>query len=140
MYTKAGTGLNRSDISVKKYTRPKGLMTIPFIAVACTLLAFCRRGNFQTGSFLYDTVLIYAPGFAQWCFKIQPLILYPVLVIHSGECIYMERSRLQRHTVPRFSKVWWMWMLSTFFEGTGAFMRFDEIVKEEKVMKANKEY
>lgn len=139
MDTQAVNCLNRPRIAVNKYTRPTGWMLIPFIAVICTLIAFSRRGNFQAGSFFYETFLTYAPGFAQWCFKIQPFVLYPVIMIHSGEAIYMERSRLQWYNVPRFTITWWKWMLSTFIEGTGAFIRFDRIVKEEKMIKARTE-
>ena len=135
MDTKLVPGLDNSDITVKTYTRPKGLMIIPHIGLTVALLAFSTRANFQAGSLLYDTVLIYAPGFAQWCFKIQPLILYPLVGIHSGEAIYMDRSRLQRHNVPRFSTLWWKWVLDTFFGGMGAFVRFDRIVHDEKITK-----
>ena len=47
----------------------------------------------------------------------------------------MAKSRLEKHTVRIFSGVWWMWVLSCFAEGYGAFVRFDECVREEKAKK-----
>ncbi len=81
-------------------------------------------------------MLKYVPNFGNFCWKIQPLLITPMALLHSAEAVYMERSRLQRHTVKMFGRVWWMWILSTFVEGVGAFLRFDEVVKEEEQRKA----
>lgn len=59
-----------------------------------------------------------------------------MVMLHAAEMVYMERSRLKRHTVRAFGRVWWLWVCSTFVEGYGAFLRFDEIVKEEEEKKA----
>ncbi|MCJ1227283.1 hypothetical protein MMC12_003938 [Toensbergia leucococca] len=136
MDSEAVAGLNRSSITVKKYKRPKGFMAVVFIASACTFVAFSKRSNFLPGSWLYDIILKHVPDFAQWCHKIQPLVIYPMLAIHGSETVYLEKSRLQKHNVPRFSKLWWKWVLSTFLEGFGAFVRIDRIVKEEEAKKA----
>lgn len=137
MDAEAVAALGRSNITVKKYKRPKGFMAVVFVATACTFVLFSKRSNFQPGSFVYDSVMRHVPGFAKFCYKIQPMVIYPMVVLHSGEAIYMERSRLEKHTVPKFSKLWWKWLLSTFVEGVGAFVRFDRIVEIEEVKKAN---
>ena len=132
----ATAGLKRSNITVKKYKKPKGFMSVVFASCAITYVMFCKRSNFQPGSLLYDYLLKHAPGFASWCYKIQPMLIYPMLAIHIGEASYMVQNRLEKHSVPRFSKLWWKWVLSTFIEGVGAFMRLDGIVKEEEINKA----
>lgn len=124
-------GLGRSDITVKKYKRPKGFLAVVFVAAGCTIVCFSRRSNFLPGSRLYDSVLRHVPSFARFCYDIQPFLLYPVLAIHVSEAVWMETTRLEKHNVPRFSKLWWKWVLSTFVEGVGAFIRLDMIVKEE---------
>ncbi len=124
-------GLGRSDITVKKYKRPKGFLAVVFVAAGCTIVCFSRRSNFLPGSRLYDSVLRHVPSFARFCYDIQPFLLYPVLAIHVSEAVWMETTRLEKHNVPRFSKLWWKWVLSTFVEGVGAFIRLDRIVKEE---------
>lgn len=134
MDAEATAGLGRSNITVKKYKRPRGVMAVVFVAAACTFVVFAKRSNFEAGSFLYDNVLKYAPGFAKWCYKIQPLVIYPMATIHGWEAYHMQKSRLEKHNVPFMSKLWWKWVLSTFVEGVGAFMRFDRIVEKEKEM------
>ena len=66
------------------------------------------------------------------------MLLGGMVVIHGSEAVHMARTRLEKHSVPLFSKLWWKWVVSTFFEGVGNFIRFDGIVREEeeKKMKA----
>ena len=55
-----------------------------------------------------------------------------MVAMHAGETVWMVKSRLEKHTVRTFSRVWWMWVFSCFVEGTGSFVRFGECVEEEK--------
>lgn len=137
MDAEAVSGLNRSNITVKRYARPEGITAIFLVLIILTYLVFFKRSNFQPGSFLHDVILVYAPGCAHFGFRVQPLVLYLMVVIHLGEAIYMVRGRLQKHTVPTFSKLWWKWALNSLVEGYGSFVRFDEIVKEEQLKREN---
>lgn len=131
-------GLNRSNITVKRYARPKGVTAVVLLVlIISSFLMLFKRSNFQPGSFLHDIILVYVPGFARFGFRVQPLAFYSMVLIHLGECIYMVRGRLQKHTVPTFSKLWWKWALSSLVEGYGSFVRFDEIVKEEELKRKN---
>ena len=129
-------GLRRSNVTVKRYKGPRGWMTAVMVVCALTFLAFARPENFVPGSLLYDTLLKYVPRFARFCWRVQPLVIYPMLAIHVGETMHMERSRLRKHTVRMFSRTWWMWVVSTSVEGVGAFVRFDEVVREEEEKRA----
>lgn len=133
----AVSGLNRSNITVKRYVPPYGFMTAIFIACACTFLAFSRRANFEPRSLLYDLLLAYIPRFADFCWKIQPLLFLPMILLHTIEAQHMARTRLAKHSVPIISQLYWTWVASTFVEGFGAFKRFDDVVKEEERKKAN---
>ena len=132
MDAEAVKGLGRSNVTVKRYKGPRGLMTATMVVCALTFLAFARPGNFVPGALLYDALLRYVPGFAKFCWRVQPLVIYPMLALHVVEAVHMERSRLKKHTVRMFSRTWWMWVISTFVEGVGAFVRFDEVVREEE--------
>ena len=132
MDSEAVAGLGASDITVKKYKPPRGFMSVVFVACALTYMAFCRRANFVPGSIFYETLLRSAPSFAKFCWTIQPLLLGIMVPLHGGEAIWMVKSRLEKHTVRMFSRVWWMWVSSCFVEGIGSFVRFDECVREEK--------
>lgn len=107
-------------------------MTIIMVACALTYIAFCRRGNFEPGSLLWGALLRYVPRFGEFCWRVQPLVFYPMVVLHAGEAGYMVLSRLERHSVRWGSGVWWMWVGSAFLEGWGSFVRFDEGVRKYK--------
>ncbi|MCJ1389567.1 hypothetical protein MMC18_002424 [Xylographa bjoerkii] len=136
MDAKSINGLKRSDITVKKYKRPKRLWIVVPCLVAGTMIAFSKRSNFEPGSFLYDYLLKSLPDFAKFCHTIQPYLLPGVLMIHATEAAHMASSRLDKHSVPRFSTLWWKWVISAFFEGIGAFRRLDQIVAHEEDLKA----
>lgn len=137
MDAEAVEGLGRSPVTVKKYVRPYGFMLVVFVACALTFVCFSRPTNFKPGSLLYDSILKHVPQFAKFCWQVQPLVIYPMLVLHMGEAIYMARSRLSKHTVPFGSQLWLSWVCSTFIEGFGSFVRFDTLVKEEESRRAN---
>ena len=136
MDSEAVASLKRSHITVKEYRKPTGFSLVVFITVFCVLIVFSRRSNLQAGSFLYDNLLVYCPEFARWCFEIQPVLFGIMIAVHLGEAIYLEQTRLQKHTVPRFSGLWWKWMFNSFTEGYGVLLRFDAIVQEEEVKKS----
>ena len=127
----AVAGLGASNITVKKYKPPRGFMTVVFVVGALTLVSFCRRTNFEPGSVFYDTLLKNIPSFANFCRTIQPLILWFMIITHGAEAMWMMKSRLEKHTVRMFSRVWWMWVLTCCVEGYGSFITFDEFVREE---------
>ena len=132
--------LGRSAVTVKGYKRPYGWMTVIMVVCAMTYLAFSRRANFAPGSVLYWAVLRYMPNFAAFCWSVQPSVIVPMCAIHAGEVWYLENTRLRKHTVRMFSGVWWKWVVSCFVEGFGAFVRLDEIVREEEEKKAKAQH
>ena len=137
MDAEAIAGLGRSAITVKKYVKPYGFMLVVFVACILTFINFSRRSNFERGSLLYETILKYVPWFAKFCWNIQPLVIYPMVLLHGSEAIYMARGRLVKHNVPLASPLWMEWVMSTFIEGYGSFVRFDDAVKKEEKRRAN---
>ena len=133
----AVTGLNRSDITVKEYRVPRGFGIVTAAATISAALLFSLKSNFSQGSFIYDHLLVQRPDFAKWCLQIRSLLLAFMFVVHTGEAFYMERTRLRKHTVPRFSMLWWKWILGTYVEGAPSFKRFDMIVHGEATRRAN---
>jgi len=137
MDAEAVAGLNRSNITVKKFRGPKGVMGVVFVAAAVTFVVFSKRSNFEPGALVYDTVMRHVPNFNKFCHKIQPLVLYPMIALHSWEAYNMDQTRLEKHSIPRFSKLWWKWIFMTFIGGIGLFKSFDSIVEEEEAKNAN---
>ena len=136
MDAEAVAGLGRSSITVKEYVKPYGFMLLVFIAAFLTFVNFSRRTNFRPGSLLYDHLLRHVPQFAEFCWRIQPAVIYPMILLHGYEAFYMARSRLSKHNVQVGSQLWLTWVCSTFIEGYGSMVRFDGLVKEEEARKA----
>ncbi|OMP85471.1 hypothetical protein BK809_0004141 [Diplodia seriata] len=122
-------GLGRSDITVRQYTRPRGAHAVIFVVCALTYVLVSRRANALPGSFIYDHVLSYSPGFAAFVARVQPLVLALMIAIHVVEASIMAR-RLQRHNVAQLSGLWWQWVASSFIEGFGALQRVDALVQQ----------
>lgn len=137
MDAEAVAGLNRSNITVKKYTLPVGLMWLHIIFTLTVLIVLWRPENLHPGSSVYDHVLVHGPGFARFCLQVRWLVFFVVFTFHPAEALYMHTSRLRKHTVPTFSALWWMWMASCSVEGYTAFIRFNRIVAEEERKKAD---
>jgi len=140
MNNEACSGLGCSSITVKEYVPPSGLMLVNFSLCFWTYMTFCRRAHFVRGSPYYEMLFQYIPAFANFCYKIQPLVFYAMVTIHLAEVIYMERSRLRKHAVKMFSSVWWTWLLSDFVEGWPATMRFDRLVSEAEAKQAKQKH
>ena len=127
----ATAGLKRSNITVKTYAKPTGYMVLLWFFFALSYVVLARSANLESGSWLYDYVWVYVPGFARLIHRIQPFLLVFIFVAHGGETAWLIRGRLRNHTVPTFSRLWWTWVLSSCYEGFGACVRFDKIVEEE---------
>ncbi|EEA21665.1 integral membrane protein, putative [Talaromyces marneffei ATCC 18224] len=128
--------LGQSDITIQEYRRPRGFSAFMFTVCLVTFIAFSRRSNFQPGSELYSRLLQYVPDFATFCYKIQPLVIGGMVIIHSIEAIHMSIYRLRPHNVAIGSRLWFLWVLNDFVEGFTALQRFDALVEEKRALKA----
>lgn len=133
----ATAALNLSPITVKSYSKPTGIMLGILIAVTTAFIVFSSRANFEPGSFLYDSILHYVPTFARFCWQVQPLVLWPAVIIHGLETIWMAYSQLAKHSVPVGSQLWYIWIVSCLVEGRGTVVRFDRLVKAEEARRAS---
>lgn len=52
-----------------------------------------------------------------------------ILAIHVAECVWMQNTRLPKHSVFTGSALWWKWIAATFIEGIGSVKRFDGEVR-----------
>jgi Protein of unknown function (DUF2470) len=109
--------LGRDSITIKEYRAPRGFDAVIFATCFSTYILLSRPENV---SFVFQLV----PEFAAFVLKIRLLVLYPMIIIHLVESSLMIR-KLQRHSVPLFSKLWWTWTVSCFIEGIGSFRRYD---------------
>lgn len=142
MHNECLRGLDLSDVRITTYRPPDTLIQrITFLAVALTLLSFSRRANFLPGSLFYETSrLSFVPSFAWFCSTIQPWLITAMLGIHASETLWMARTRLRRHGVERWSRLWWEWVGTCFIEGLGSFHRIDGMVRDkEEEMKKREE-
>lgn len=135
MHNHSLNALGRSDITVTEYRRPKGFSAVVFTACVATFAAFSRRANFVDGSGLYSLVLRHVPGFAAFCYKIQPLVMTLMVAIHLSEAIHLALYRLRPHGVAFGSPLWFCWIVNDFLEGYTTLLRFDALVAEKGAKK-----
>lgn len=122
-------GLGLSSIVVRDYQRPSGIQLIVFVLAAFAFAFFSRRNNFVPGAFIHETFLPWVPAFSRFCYKIQPYVILFMDILHGSEAVWMAQVKLRRHQVPQFTLLWWKWVVSTFIEGVGAHLRFNELVQ-----------
>lgn len=115
--------LDRSDITVKDFLPATGIYLASFVLISAVFLAFGLRSNFEEGSVLSALL---PRSFARFCWTVQPFVFYGMLAIHSAETWHMSRGRLRKHNVNIRSRVWWLWMATTFIEGVGSYNRLVE--------------
>jgi hypothetical protein len=123
MDKKTVIGLNRSRITLKEYRPPKGFPAVVFAVCLSTYILLSRKENTLPGSLLYDNVLKYIPRFAEFSHNTRDYVIWPMLVIHITEASIMTNT-LKKHSVPLFSRLWWMWTVSSFVEGFDSFRRY----------------
>ncbi|KUL81882.1 hypothetical protein ZTR_09506 [Talaromyces verruculosus] len=92
--------LGRSDITIQEYRRPRGFGAIMFTVCLATFVAFSRRSNFVPDSELYSRLLHYVPGFATFCYKIQPLVIGGFTALQRFDALVEEKRALKAQHKP----------------------------------------
>jgi hypothetical protein len=133
--------LGRNDITITRfipcYTNPIHLFN--FTICFTTYTAFCRAGNFQPGSLLFDNLLYTLPRFAKFCVTIQPYLFVIMVGIHAFESVMMIR-KLAKHGLTPFESIWWSWVGTCFVEGAPSFWRLDGLIAEKTKEKEAKKH
>jgi hypothetical protein len=133
-------GLGISDIYVTAYQAPRFADAIVMAAVSFYFVSFLSLPWVVPGSPVWNLLSAYFPGGPasfRWLVK---AIFFPVVGIHLVEPVVLDRTRLRKHGVDRWSGQWWMWMVSCFFEGFMVFRRFDDVVAKKRAQKAAKKH
>lgn len=115
-------GLNRSRVTLKEYRPPKGFPVLVFAACLGTYILHSRKENLLPGSLLYESVLKHFPRFAEFAYNTRDYVIWPMIAIHVTEASIMTGT-LKKHSVPLFSRLWWLWTVSCFIEGMNSFQR-----------------
>ncbi|OAA34946.1 hypothetical protein NOR_08186 [Metarhizium rileyi] len=140
MDTIARESLGVSDIYMTSYQAPRLADVLVMAAVSFYFASFFALPWVVPGSPTWGVLTSYFPGGPEMFHWIVKLIFYPVVSIHLIEPIILDRTRLQKHGVDRWSGQWWMWMVSCFFEGLMAFRRFDSVVAKKRAQKEAKKH
>ena len=129
--------LNQEDVSIKTFKPPQGFHLVIGVAALATFILLHRKDQLVPGDgpTVFNRLAKRLPALFAVFYKFQ-WVFYLMLVIHSGEAIYMDQSRLSKYNVPRGSLLWITWMVSTFIGGFGNFYRFDGLVAQSQA--ANK--
>jgi Protein of unknown function (DUF2470) len=129
--------LGRSDITIQEYRAPTGFGAVVFTTCLFTFIAFSRRAHFEPGSEFYSRLFQYVPGFAAFCYSIQPLLISLMVLIHVSEALHMWFYRLRPHNVRFGSRLWLCWFVNDLIEGYTTLQRFDALVAEKRGEKSH---
>ncbi|KAI9158344.1 hypothetical protein HJFPF1_06338 [Paramyrothecium foliicola] len=140
MDVEARTALGISDVVVDEWVPPTGL--------AATTLAFLifYFGCYFTlpwtgpGTTAWKVIDPIFPGGAATFRWIAKTIFWPVILIHLVEAIIFARTRMNKYSVPRWSRVWWLWVVNCAFVGFPTFLGIDELAARKKAEKAGKSH
>ena len=137
MHQECLRGLDVDEVVIDRYSLPSGPLqcTLAFLTT-WTFATFPFRAQLspESGSLLSWAWSIGGlfPGLARLAYLTAPYVLVFMVVVHGAEAAHMARGRLRRHSVEAFSGVWWAWVVDTFFEGFGAYQRFDGMVEKRR--------
>lgn len=140
MDTIAREGLGISDIYMTSYHGPAFADAVVMAAVSFYFISFLSLPWVVPGSPIWDILTAYFPGGPELFHWLVKAIFLPVVGIHLIEPMYLDRTRLQKHGVDRWSGQWWMWMVSCFFEGLMVFKRFDGVIAKKRAQKEAKKH
>ncbi|PWW73864.1 hypothetical protein C7212DRAFT_213741 [Tuber magnatum] len=132
------TGLGLSPYVIKTYPPPGIVGIVLMVSVLMGLWVFSDEGNLAEGSFARVYLLQNYHPLADFLMRTHRTSFLTIATTHLAECIYLQKSRLRKHQVKPFSKVWWLWIMSGALEGYGVFERFDKEVEE--VIKSTKNH
>ena len=139
MDREARTALGISPIAITEYEPPKSIFHVTVFGLCVlTTVVFLTKQWVVPGTFVYDKILPWWPGGPEWFLWISKTIALPVLLIHVGETVLLDQTRLWKYGVEKGSGLWWKWIGSCLIEGYGTFARIDATVKR-KQMEAEKQ-
>ncbi|KAI0131432.1 hypothetical protein F4814DRAFT_405998 [Daldinia grandis] len=125
--------LGLSDIRIATITRPQGVGAATFLGVALYIVCLATAPLVQPGTAAWTLLDQYFPfgGAARYLWVVRA-ILAPTVVLHLFEAWWMARSRLGKHGVETFSRLWLLWIGDVLMEGYPAMVRFDGLVEAER--------
>ena len=122
-------------VRITSYTPPRRpIHIIIFALCAISYILDLTYQRMVPGTVSYDVLVRWYPGGPEWFFWIVRLQTVPKLLIHVTETFLMDRTRLSRYGVKRWSGLWWKWSLSCFIEGFGSFQRIDAEAKRQEAV------
>ncbi|RPA91820.1 hypothetical protein L873DRAFT_1831314 [Choiromyces venosus 120613-1] len=132
------TGLGLSPHVVKAYAPPGIVGVAVMIGVLTGLWSFSSKRNLEEGSFVRMYLLQNYHPLADFLMRVHVFGFIAIILAHIAECLHLQKTRLRKHQVETYSKVWWLWTVNCALEGFGVFGRFDKEVEE--VIKAKKKH
>lgn len=130
--------LHRSPITIATFPRPGGVHALALLVCTATFLSFSQRWWFASPSGLVASFL--GQGFARFAWKIQPWVLWGMVVIHAAELAWFVPARLRRHSVNPAGRVFWLWCVAEFLCGVFCTREFDALVERERVKKEGQKH
>ncbi|KAH0499094.1 hypothetical protein TgHK011_006310 [Trichoderma gracile] len=136
----AREALGISDVYLTEYAFPRGFDWVPLIGVCFYYVCAAGLPWVVPGSAVWDVLKQVFPGGPEWFRWVVKTIFGIVLAIHLVEVYLLDKWRLQKYGVARFSGLWWAWASNIFVEGITTWKRLDRIIAEKRAQKEQKKH
>ncbi|KAL7959948.1 hypothetical protein V8C34DRAFT_277828 [Trichoderma compactum] len=132
--------LGISDIYLTEWAMPRGFDWVPLGGVVFYYICYAGLPWVAPGSAPWETLRLVFPGGPEWFLWTVRSIFWIVFGIHTVEVYLLDKWKLQKHGVPRFSWVWWAWASNIFIEGVTTWKRLDSIIAAKRAQKEEKKH
>lgn len=116
--------------TLTEYRAPRGLGAAVFAGVTLYAVCWATLDAVVPGTTAWRLLADYWPGGVDVYRAVVQLLFWPVVVAHLAEAAIFDQVRMARYNVPRFSRLWFVWMLNCLVEGYPTFQRVDAVMKE----------
>lgn len=136
----ARAALGIDDVIITEYKPPTGFAAVVLGSIMFYFACFFSLPWITPGSTAWEAVESFFPGGNPWFRWVVKAIFYPVLAIHTVEAVVFDRTRMRRHRVPRWSKLWWQWEINCWMEGATSWQRIDALIASKRAEKEGKKH
>ncbi|VUC35187.1 unnamed protein product [Clonostachys rosea] len=128
------------SIVITEYVPPKGFDLVVLCSICWYFFSYFTLSYLVPGSWGWKTLEAVFPGGPAWyCWTVK-MIFWPVVGIHTAEAFFFDKTRMVKNGVPRFSRVWWLWVGNCWMEGYTAWKRVDALISAKKEQKRLKKH
>jgi hypothetical protein len=140
MDVEARGALGISDVVIDEWVAPTGVAALTLGSILFYYGCYFTLPWTTPGSPAFRALDPAFPGGASTFRWIVKTIFWPVIVIHVTEAVIFAKTRMHKYSVPKWSRVWWLWVINCFIVGYPTFQGIDHLAARKKAEKDAKSH